>query len=224
MKKLRPVTVADQRLAARCAKGRVVVIDDDAEILKAFALLFDLEGYACETYATAERYLDARAAGERKYPGPVCLLCDVKMPAIDGLELQRRLSGCDDTPLLLMSGASGAQEAVDAFRGGAFDFLIKPIDSDELLAAVGKALDESRQRQARSNRSAELADRVATLTTRERQVVKLVADGIINREIAAELQLQLRTVKLYRQRAMEKLGAETLADLVRIVGECGLRG
>lgn len=218
----RLVTLSDLRLAERCARGRVVLIDDDAEVLSALSALIELEGYACETYSAAQEYLRVLNYNRPCFPGPCCVLCDVKMPELDGLELQSRLAEMDATPFLLMSGTSGVHEAVDAFHGGAMDFLIKPIDADVLLAAVAKALAESMTRQARLGRRSELAQRIAALTEREHDILRRVVRGQTNPAIAADLGIALRTVKLHRQRAMEKIGAGGTADLVRIAGELEL--
>lgn len=218
----RPVTLSDEKLAARCARGRVVVIDDDTEILSALASLIEMEGYACETYASAPDYLQVLAYNRPCFPGPSCVLCDVKMPELDGLELQRRLAALNDTPLLLMSGASGAHEAVSAFRAGALDFLIKPIDADTLLDALAKALATSADRNLQQVRKTSLAERVASLTERERDIARRVAAGQTNPQIAEQLGIALRTVKLHRQRAMEKIGAGGTTDLVRIADESDL--
>lgn len=218
----RRVTAGDEKLAARCAKGRVVVIDDDGQILSALADLFEMEGYACETYSSAVAYLQVLDFNRPCFPGPACVLCDVRMPELDGLALQRRLSVLDDTPLLLMSGASGAVEAANAFRGGALDFLVKPFDADVVLRAIAQALAVSGERQRQRRRKDELALLAAALTVRERDVARHVAGGLTNVEIGHRLGIALRTVKRHRQQAMEKLGAESLADLVRIVDEAGL--
>lgn len=217
-----PVTLSDEKLAARCALGRVVVIDDDTEILSALAALIEMEGYACETYASAPAYLQVLTYNRPFFPGPCCVLCDVKMPELDGLDLQNRLAALNDTPLLMMSGASGAQEAVSAFRAGALDFLIKPIDAEILLAALAKALALSAERNMQSIRRSTLAERIASLTKRERDIARRVADGQTNPQIAEELGIALRTVKLHRQRAMEKIGAGGTTDLVRLADEGGL--
>ncbi len=213
---------AEQLLAQRCARGHVAVIDDDADVRSALAALLDLEGLACETHAGAESYILARSYNRLLYPGPCCVLCDVQMPEVDGLELQRRLAALDDTPLLLMSGASGIRDAVQAFKGGALDFLIKPIDVDVLLVALGKAFELSTQRQALRARKAEVALRVESLSARERDVARSAAQGKINEVIASELGIALRTVKLHRQHAMEKLQVLTAVDLARIADEAGL--
>jgi len=217
-----PVTVAEQALADQCARGRVIIIDDDEEILSALARLVALEGYACEPYPSALAYLQVLGEQHPRFAGPSCLLCDVKMPELDGLELQKRLLRQDGTPLLLMSGASGALEATSAFRAGALDFLVKPIDADELLTAIDKALCVSTERHTQRLRASMLASRIASLTAREREVAHLVAQGLTNPAIAVKLGLALRTVKLYRQNATEKLGASTTAELVRLADEGGL--
>lgn len=222
IKHRRPVTLGDEKLAARCARGRVVVIDDDIEILSALATLIEMEGYACETYASAPDYLQVLTYNRPFFPGPCCVLCDVKMPELDGLDLQNRLAALNDTPLLMMSGASGAQEAVSAFRAGALDFLIKPIDAETLLAALAKALALSAERNMQSIRRSTLSERIASLTKRERDIARRVADGQTNPQIAEELGIALRTVKLHRQRAMEKIGAGGTTDLVRLADEGGL--
>lgn len=216
------VTVSDAKLASRCARGRIVVIDDDAEFLSALFDLFDLEGYACEIYTSALAYLHVLDFNQPRFAGPSCVICDVRMPEVDGLELQQRLVAWHDTPLLLMSGSSGAQEAARAFRAGALDFLVKPIDTDILLEAVSKALKLSTERQQTQERKAELARRVATLTERERDVARRVASGQTNPAIADELGISLRSVKRYRQNAVEKVGAAGTADLVRIADEAGI--
>jgi two-component system response regulator FixJ len=217
-----PVTVAEQALAEQCAKGLIIIIDDDDQILQALAALVMLEGFACETYPSGLAYLQTFSDNIARFAGPSCLLCDVKMPGLDGLELQQRLLQQVDTPLLLMSGASGALEAASAFRAGALDFLIKPIDADDLLIAITKALAISTERRAQRLRAVDLASRIASLTSRERQVARDVAHGQTNPAIADKLGIALRTVKLHRQNAMEKLGINTTAELVRLADEGGL--
>lgn len=218
----RPVTVSDQALSERCARGRIVLIDDDAEIVAAFAALIEMEGYACDTFVSALSYLQVLNDNRPVFPGPCCVLCDVHMPELDGLELQRRLTELDGAPLLLVSGASGAREAGNAFRAGAIDFLVKPVDADVLLAAVRKALQVSTDRQLQRARKAELAARKDSLTQREREIARRVTRGQTNAAIADDLGIALRTVKLHRQRSMEKLGADDIPSLVRIADEADL--
>lgn len=218
----RPVTVDEEQLALRCARGRVVVIDDDVEILAALSALMDLEGYACETYACAADYLNMLTYNRPSFAGPACVLCDVKMPEIDGLELLQRLAELDDTPLVLISGASSVHDVARGFRSGALDFLIKPMDADLLLASVARALASSTQRQQARLLQADLARRLATLTPRERDIARRIASGQTNPEVAQALGIALRTAKLHRQRALEKLGVESLPALVRLSDQCQL--
>lgn len=219
----RVITVADADLARRCERGRVVVIDDDADVLAAVAALIESEGYACEPYPSAAVFLAAMELRHPAFPGPVCVISDVKMPGIDGLALQRRLAeAVGDMPLVLMSGHSGIDEAVSAFRAGAVDFLIKPFEPDALVAAVAKALAISAENQRSRVRSDSLAERIAQLTERERDVARRVAAGQTNPVIAATLGISVRTVKRHRQHAMEKIGARVTADLVRIADEAEL--
>lgn len=209
-------------MAARCAQGRVIVIDDDADWRDAIASALDLEGYAWESHASALSFLAARHEQEPVFPGPCCILCDVRMPGMDGLELQRQLLAQTATPFLLISGESGAREAATAFRAGALDFLTKPVALDTLLEAIDRALVVSRERQRRDETLAQMRRRVAQLTPRELRVVRLVVEGRTNPEIAATMNVALRTAKLYRQRALDKLGASKLADLVRMTDALGI--
>jgi FixJ family two-component response regulator len=210
------MTLDERRRAERHDRGSIVVIDDDPEILAALRALFELEDYRCETYDSALVYLQGLTDQPDRCPGPCCILCDVRLPQVDGLELQQRLARYDEIPILLMSGASGAPEAVSAFRAGAVDFLIKPLDDKTLLDAVAKALAVSAERQHQRARRCELAARLATLTRREHEVARRVAQGVRNLQIAEALGIGLRTVKRHRHHAMEKLEVETVVDLVRL--------
>lgn len=211
----RIITVDDEALAQRYAKGRIVVIDDDADLLAALATLLQMEGYACETYPSAKAYMQQLALEQPQFPGPSCHLCDVRMPELDGLALQKLLSERGGSPMILMSGASAIDDAVQAFRSGAVDFLVKPFETDALLAAIGKALQQSTQQQAACSRNSSLSASLATMTAREREVAVRVGEGQTNSEIAEAVGISLRTIKRYRQSAMEKAGAKTTAEFVR---------
>jgi FixJ family two-component response regulator len=221
-KQRRVVTVSDAELAARCARGRIVIIDDDADFLAALAGLIDMEGYACETYASAAAYLQVLACDQPNFPGPWCILCDVRMPELDGLELQQRLAERDQAPMILMSGSSEVSEAVNAFRRGALDFLIKPIESDLLLATLRRALAKCAESlQVRAKESG-LAAKFALVSLREQDVLRRIGQGQTNIAIANDLGISLRSVKRHRQSAMEKLGAGGTAELIRILAQLGL--
>jgi len=205
---LKPITVADKEMTERCLRGRIVLIDDDPEIVSALKSLLVMEGYACEPYLSANEFLKEHFLNKLKFPGPWCILCDVTMPEVDGLELQRQLIDRGAPPLVLMSGSSGAFEAVAGLRAGALDFLIKPIDADTLLASLERALSISSQRQLDTTKSFDLNERISLLSKRE--------FDIINRDIAEEEAIALRTVKFHRQNAFKKLGVTKLVDLVRL--------
>ncbi len=215
------MTVDDERVAARFARGRVVLIDDDAEVLSALSARLMFEGYAVETFASARHYLEALDAPVPSFPGPSCLLCDLRMPEIDGLALQRQLQGRDVPPMVLMSGQSLPQEVVSAFHGGAVDFLIKPFEASELLLAVTKALRTNVAHRTAAQRQLDVAALVASLTDKELNVIRLAVQGKTNPQIMLSLKIALRTVKLHRQRAMEKLGLDSVAALGRFAQEVG---
>ncbi|KPK04567.1 MAG: hypothetical protein AMJ64_13295 [Betaproteobacteria bacterium SG8_39] len=190
------------------ARPVVFVIDDDASLRRALERLLRTEGYAVEGFASAQAYL-ARAP----YDGPGCLLLDLAMPGIDGLELQQRLTrDAASLPIVFLSGHANVPESVNAMKMGAVDFLTKPADDADLLAAVRAALLQ---------RDTQLAarERLATLSAREREVMHLVVEGLRNKEIAARLGITEKTVKVHRARAMEKTGATSLPELVRLAAE-----
>lgn len=208
------VTVNDEVLAQRCAKGRIVLIDDHAEVIQAMTNLLQLEGYACDSHPSAVAYLEHLERNEPVFPGPVCVLSDMRMPSLTGLELLERLCDQEATPVILMSGVSGVQEAVLGFRRGAVDFLLKPVETEDLLAAVAKALAISARYREKRGRDRELADRLASLTPRERMVAARVAQGDTNAQMAEDFGISLRSVKRIRQSAALKLGAGSTAELV----------
>ena len=217
----RIVTVDDEHLAARYARGCVALVDDDAEVRSALAARLRFEGYAVETFASARLYLDARASPVPSFPGPSCLLCDLRMPEIDGLALQRQLQGHDAPAMVLMSGQSLPQDVVGAFHAGAVDFLVKPFDATELLVAIAKALSASTAQRTGEQRQLAVATLVAALTDAELKVIQQVVQGKTNPETMAILGIALRTVKLHRQRAMEKLRLDSVAALGRFAQEAG---
>ena len=217
----RVVTVDDEILAAGYARGCVVLIDDDAEVLSALSARLMFEGYAVETFASARQYLDALDLPKPSFPGPRCLLCDLRMPHMDGLALQRKLQGRHVLPMVLMSGQSLSQDVVSAFHGGAVDFLIKPFDAVELLAIVAKALRTNVAQHNIARRQLDAAALVSSLTDKELNVIQLVVRGKTNPQIMVIAGIALRTVKLHRQRAMEKLGLDSVAALGRFAQEVG---
>jgi FixJ family two-component response regulator len=188
----------------------VCIVDDDASVRRSLVRFFRSAGFAAAAFESARGYLD-RAA----YAGPSCLVLDVQMPELSGLDLQRALveSGRDEQ-VVFITGKGDIPMCAKAMRAGAVDFLPKPFNEVELLAAVERALlRSSAQRQQRAEQTAAHA-RVATLTPREFQVFERVIAGKLNKEIAAELGTALKTVKVQRGRVMEKMGVVSVAELV----------
>src|SRR5277367_1474562 len=191
----------------------VYVVDDDPRLLRAISRLLQSHGFRVQAYASAPEFLS------QKLPSvPACLVLDLKMPEISGLNVQEVLArGNEYLPIIFVSGQADVASSVQAMRAGAVDFLIKPFDDAELIAAVQKAL--SRSQKAREDRGQLNKDREAfdTLTPREREVCLGIAQGLLNKQVGYELGTAEKTVKAQRGRVMQKLGAGSLADVVRLV-------
>ena len=190
----------------------VFLVDDDKAIGEALCDLLDAAGFTARSFASAEEFLDAwnpSMAG--------CLVLDVRLPGMSGMELQSRLAAAKIAlPIVVITAHGDIPMVRKALKAGAVEFLTKPFQDDELLTAVEQAftLDLERRRQ---NKIAEsVRARIQSLSERERQVIALVTTGLTNREIAEKLYLSVVTVKLYRRQAMEKMRADSLADLVKI--------
>jgi FixJ family two-component response regulator len=193
--------------------GTVYVVDDDKGFLRSMDRLLRAAGYAVRTFPSARDFLVA----ERGRP-PGCLLLDLRMPGVSGLELQEQLAAeGSELPIVFLSGHAEFHAGVRAMKRGAVDFLAKPFTEQDLLAAVATALE--RDRRAETTRAAreDALVRLARLTPRERQVCELVATGLLNKQIAAELGAAEKTIKCHRGRVMEKLAVGSVAELVRLV-------
>jgi len=198
----------------------VHVVDDDASMRRSLARLLTGAGFQVALHATAEELL---AVAGPKLTG--CLLLDLRLPGASGLELQERLAerGCV-APIVFLTGHGDVAAGVRAMKNGAVDFLQKPVAADELFAAVRAALEREAAARAGGEELAELRALAATLSERQRDVWRRVAAGQLNKQIAYDLGLVERTVKLHRAKAMEKLRARSTADLVRIAERLGLTG
>ena len=193
----------------------IAVVDDDDSVRRALARLLTASGYQVRTFSSAEEFLGERFAPEAT---PGCVLIDVRMPELDGLELQSvLLSAGTQSALVFMTGHGDVQTGVRAMKSGAVDFLLKPFTDDELLDAVGRALARSAEVRVEHREIDELEHRAAKLTRREKEVCTLVVAGKLNKQIAAALGTSEKTVKVHRSRVMSKMEAASLAELVRIV-------
>lgn len=188
----------------------VHLVDDDEGLRKALSRLLRAEGYQVRAFASAAEFLNACHAQEIN-----CLLLDVRMPGLDGLELQRRLLRSGVTvPIVFLTGHGDIAMTVSAVKAGAIDFLTKPAEDADLLRAVRHALNYSAMMREENREALMIAARFSQLSPRERQVLEGVAAGKANKVIAAELGICEQTVKVHRGRVMEKMGAESLAELI----------
>jgi two-component system, LuxR family, response regulator FixJ len=188
----------------------VFVVDDDPSVRRSLRRLIESVGLEVETYENAESFLascDGNRAG--------CLVLDVRMPGLSGLELQEKLAARRiQVPIIFITGFGDVPMTARAMKAGAVDFIQKPFNEQELLDAISRALEQdTRQRRETAQRD-EIMSRVSTLTARERDVFSRVAAGRINKEIAAEFGICEKTIKVHRARVMEKMKADSLAELV----------
>ena len=191
----------------------VYVIDDDASFRKAVSRLLRSAGLEVEALASAGEFLE-RPATDR----PACLVLDVRMPGPSGMDLQSALEETGrDIPIVFMTGHGDVSTSVRAMKKGAVDFLEKPFRAPELLACVARGLARSRQSRAEGAERVVVERRFATLTSRERDVLGLVVTGMLNKQIAGELGIAEKTVKIHRGHAMQKMEAGSVAELVRMV-------
>jgi len=201
------------------ADAVVFVVDDDASVRRALARLLRTVGVPVMPCADAPALL-----GAVPYAGPACLLLDVQLPGLSGLELQGALHAAGlQMPIIFLTGYGTIPLSVQAMRAGAVDFLTKPVPDETLLAAVHRARAQACQAwQAQAARVA-LARRLETLTPRERDVLARIVRGMLNKQIASELGIAEKTVKIHRGRVMQKMQASSVVHLVRLADQLGLR-
>jgi FixJ family two-component response regulator len=196
----------------------VGIVDDDASVRKGLARLVTTAGYRVEVFASAREFL------ERPRPEDLsCLVLDVRMPGLTGLELQEALAVAGDRmSIVFVSGHGDVVGSVKAMKGGAVDFLTKPVDAQELLGAIERGVARALTVQREQAGATDVQGRLKTLTAREVQVFALVVTGMLNKQIAAELGIVEKTVKVHRARVMEKMRAGSLAELVRLADRAGV--
>jgi FixJ family two-component response regulator len=187
----------------------VSIVDDDVHVLRAYSRLLREHGLATATFESAEAFL---AQYDASRPG--CLVLDVHLPGLDGLALQRRLVEVGSLPIVFLTGHGDIPTSVRAMKAGAQDFLTKPVAADILLGAVRAALAQDERARQGSDRDALLRQRLAGLSTREREVLQRLAAGKLNKQIAGELGIAEATVKFHRSRLMERMQAHTVAELM----------
>ncbi len=193
----------------------VFIVDDDISVRESLELLVRDENWKPVMFASAQEFLDH----PRKHV-PSCLVLDVSLPDLDGLELQKRLTVEHvDMPIIFITGHGDIPKSVQAMKAGALEFLTKPLNTDALVSAIRTALQRSSLALAQNAEMQELRDRYASLTSRERQVMTLVVSGLLNKQVGGELGISEITVKAHRGQVMHKMKANSLADLVRMAGK-----
>jgi FixJ family two-component response regulator len=190
----------------------VYVIDDDEAVRDSMCMLLESADLPCRCFDNADHFIEARDGSERG-----CLVLDIRMPGMTGLELQTRLAQIGSSlPIIFITGHGDVPMAVEAMRQGALDFLRKPVDEEHFLERIASALDRESGSWYQKLDHEQTRERIDSLTDREGEVFHLVADGMANKAIAGELGISERTVEVHRAQVMKKLGAKTLAQLVRI--------
>jgi FixJ family two-component response regulator len=197
----------------RRGAGIVFVVDDDPSVCAALCSLLRAVGWQVRTFASASAFLE--------FPRPdlpACIVLDVRLPGTSGLDLQRQLAGAADAPpIIFMSSYGDIPMTVQAMRAGAIEFLPKPFREEDLLAAIEGAIQRDADERATRAELSALRLRIATLSTREREVMLLIVQGHLNKQVAAVLGITEATVKVHRRHVMEKMLAKSLPDLVRLV-------
>ena len=189
----------------------VYVVDDDPAVLDSVVLLLRSHGITAQPFDSARHFLQTYQPGQI-----ACLVLDLRMPGMGGLELQHELAAADfDIPIIFLTGHGDVQQCSHALRAGAIDFLTKPIDELALVSAVRHAVQESIRRHTKQAQTREVEERLTRLSKRELEIVRYIVDGMSSREIAHLLELSPRTVETHRANLFAKLGAESLAQLIR---------
>jgi FixJ family two-component response regulator len=196
----------------------VFVVDDDSSVRGAVENLLRSVGLAVETFGSTQEFLQSK-----RPDAPGCIVLDVRMPGQSGLEFQRTLTTANiRLPIIFISGHGDIPMSVHAMKAGAVEFLTKPLREQELLDAIQLGIERDRARRQAAKATAELQERLDSLTVREREILAFVITGLLNKQIAAQLELSEATVKVHRSQIMRKMRARSLVDLVRMADTLGI--
>ncbi|MGD1072707.1 MAG: response regulator transcription factor [Bryobacteraceae bacterium] len=197
----------------------IAIVDDDPSVRKGIERLIRSLGWQAESFASAQEFLD----GPRT-EAPSCLVLDLQLPGLSGLDLQKRMAEAGlETPIIFLTGHGDIPASVKAMKAGAVEFLTKPVDEQDLLNAIQEAIERDRRTREQQAEMRDLRDRYQNLTAREQEVMQQVITGLLNKQIAAELKITEDTVKFHRGNIMRKMRAASLADLVRMAENLGIR-
>jgi FixJ family two-component response regulator len=197
----------------------VFIIDDDDTVCVSLTRLLDSMGFRTEAFTSAEQFL-----ARERYEGIGCIVLDVRMPGLSGMELQDELSKAEYTmPIIFITGHGDIPMSVHAMKEGAVDFLPKPFDDEELLQAIQRALEKAVGAQTEQGEVRQILERIQQLTPREHEILRYVISGALNKQIGFKLGIVEKTVKVHRGRIMEKLQAGSLAELVRLAEKAGIK-
>jgi FixJ family two-component response regulator len=203
----------------RQSNAVIAIVDDDPSVRKGLERLIRSLGWQAETFASAQEFLD-----RPRTEAPSCLVLDLQLPGLSGLDLQKRMSEAGlETPIVFLTGHGNIPASVKAMKAGAVEFLTKPVDEEELLKAVQEAIERDRRTRQQHAELHDLRDRYQSLTAREQEVMQQVISGLLNKQIAGELKITEDTVKFHRGHIMRKMQADSLADLVRMAETLGIR-
>jgi FixJ family two-component response regulator len=196
----------------------IAIVDDDLSVRRSLQRLIRSAGWNAESFASAQEFL------ARPGPGtPSCLVLDLRLPGLSGLELQKRMAEVGlEIPIVFLTGHGNIPASVQAMKAGAVEFLTKPFDEHDLLQAIQEAVERDRRTREQHAQMRELQNRYASLTAREGEIMEQVISGKLNKQIAAELRITEFTVKFHRGHIMRKMQADSLADLVRMAGNLGM--
>jgi FixJ family two-component response regulator len=194
-------------------QSRVFIVDDDAQTLRAFERVLRIEGFAVDTFTSASDFLKRPLSDV-----PSCLILDLHLPGVNGLRLQEAMRQASvRMPIVFVSGCADVASTASAMRYGAVDFLEKPVDDVLLIEAVSRALEQDATQRIHYDDLTKARELLVRLTPREREVCELVAQGLLNKQIADRLGTSHRTVKIHRARVMQKLNVDSVADVVRLL-------
>ena len=197
----------------------IAIVDDDPSVREGLKSLIRSAGWSVETFASAQEFLSRPRA-----KAPSCLILDLQLPDLSGLDLQKRMAATDlEIPIVFLTGHGDIPASVQAMKAGALEFLTKPVDEQDLLRAIQEAIDRDRRTRQQHADLHELRRRHDSLTAREREVMQQVISGLLNKQVAAELNITEYTVKIHRGKVMRKMRADSLADLVRMAESLEIR-